>query len=140
MEFAVWQTKGGGWTFNADGYRPNVWDFPIINGYTCQNTEEQRWHPTQKPEALMLQWVSIFSDEGDLVVDPYCGSGTTLVAAKRLGRRAIGCDIDPVNCANAARRLAATDVDERLVRAPIVRGKQAAMQFDLPPGGDGQAA
>lgn len=105
VEMAVWQTKGGKWTFNAGGYCPNVWDGPIINGYTCENTNEQRWHPTQKPEALMNQWVALFSHEGDLVVDPFMGSGTTLVAAKRLGRRAIGVELDESYCEIAARRL-----------------------------------
>lgn len=105
IEFAVWQTKGGGWTFNAGGYCPNVWDVPIINGYTCENTHEQRWHPTQKPEALILQWVALFSNPGDLVVDPFVGSGTTLAAAKRLGRRAVGVDINEAYCEIAAKRL-----------------------------------
>lgn len=105
MEFAVWQTNGGGWTFNAGGYCPNVWDGPIINGYTCENTNEQRWHPTQKPEWLMSQWIALFSNPGDLVVDPYAGSGTTLVCAKRLGRRAIGIELKEEYCEVAARRL-----------------------------------
>lgn len=105
IEFAVWQTKGGGWTFNAGGYCPNVWDGPIINGYTCENTNEQRWHPTQKPQALIAQWVALFSNPGDLVVDPFMGSGTTLAAAKRIGRRAIGIELEEKYCEIAAKRL-----------------------------------
>jgi site-specific DNA-methyltransferase (adenine-specific) len=104
VEMAVWQTKGGKWTFNAGGYCPNVWDVPIINGFTCENTNEQRWHQTQKPEALIVQWVSLFSNAGDVVLDPFMGSGTTLVCAKRLNRRAIGIELEEKYCEIAARR------------------------------------
>jgi site-specific DNA-methyltransferase (adenine-specific) len=105
IEMAVWQTQGIGWTFNEGGYRPNVWDGAIINGFTCENTGEGRFHPTQKPEWLMAEWVSLFSNRGDLVVDPYCGSGTTLVVAKRLGRKAIGIEAREEYCEIAMRRL-----------------------------------
>jgi DNA modification methylase len=105
IEFAVWQTKGGGWTFNDGGYRPNVWDVPIINGYTCQNTVEQRWHPTQKPEALIGAWVSLFSNPGDLIVDAYAGSCTTGVMAKCTGRRCVLVERDEAQCEIGARRL-----------------------------------
>lgn len=66
---------------------------------------KSRWHRTQKPMALMLELVADFSDEGDLIVDRFCGSGTTLLAARNLGRRAIGCEIDPERAQNAALRL-----------------------------------
>lgn len=111
VEMAVWQTKGKGWTFNAGGYCPNVWDGPVINGYTCENTAEQRWHPTQKPEWLMNQWVALFSNGGDLVVDPHMGSGTTIVSAKRLGRRAIGIEREERWCERAAKRLSQGALD-----------------------------
>lgn len=122
IEFAVWQTKGGGWTFNAGGYCPNVWDVPIINGYTCQNTPEQRWHPTQKPEALIQKWIELFSNGGDLVLDPFMGSGTTLAAAKRLGRKSIGVEMNEQYCEIAAKRLAADDSIQQgaLAFAPAV--------------------
>lgn len=108
IEMAVWQTKGGGWTFNAGGYRPNVWDGPIINGYTCENTHEQRWHPTQKPEWLIAEWVKLFSNEGDLVADYFAGSGTTLAVCKQMGRLAIGCEISEKYCEVIALRLERT--------------------------------
>lgn len=54
-----------------------------------------RVHPTQKPLDLMLELVSLFTDTDDLILDPFCGSGTTLVAALRLGRRAIGIEREP---------------------------------------------
>ena len=52
-------------------------------------------YPTQKPLALYERIISVSSVEGDLVVDPFCGSGTTLLAAKRLDRRFMGCDVNP---------------------------------------------
>jgi DNA modification methylase len=109
VEMAVWQTQGGGWTFNAGGYRPNVWDGATESG-------EARIHPTQKPLWLMREWVELFSGPGELVVDPYAGSGTTLVAARALGRRALGVELDPTYYEAARRRLdplaaAARDVE-----------------------------
>ena len=51
-------------------------------------------HPTQKPESLMRELVRLFTDPGELILDPFIGSGTTLRAAKDLGRRAIGIEIE----------------------------------------------
>lgn len=62
-------------------------------------------HPSTKPEALLRELVSDFTDPGDLVLDPFMGSGTTLVAAKRLGRRAIGIEREERYCEMAAQRL-----------------------------------
>jgi len=68
---------------------------------------EERDHNTQKPLDLML-WCLSFSD-ADLILDPFCGSGTTCVAAKMLGRRYIGIDISPEYCKIARMRLKAVD-------------------------------
>lgn len=65
-----------------------------------------RFHPTQKPEELMCALVHQFSDPNETVCDPYMGSGTTLVAAKRLGRKAIGIEREERYCEIAAKRLA----------------------------------
>ena len=62
------------------------------------------YHPTQKPVALM-EWCLGFLDENDTVLDPFCGSGTTLLAAKNLGRLAIGIEIEPRYCEIAVKRL-----------------------------------
>jgi DNA modification methylase len=70
-----------------------------------------------------------FSDVDDLILDPFAGSGTTGVAAKRLGRRCILIERDERHCDTAARRLEATSLDERYVRRPDRRGKQSAMDF-----------
>ena len=64
----------------------------------------ERQHPTQKPEN-MLGWLVQFAPAGGLVVDPFMGLGSTLVAAKNHGRKAIGCDVDERWCEVAAERL-----------------------------------
>lgn len=64
-------------------------------------------YPTQKPLALLREWVSLFSDPGETILDPFCGSGTTLCAAKLLGRRAIGIDRREQACALARERVQA---------------------------------
>lgn len=62
-------------------------------------------HPTQKPVSALLPLIESFSYEGDVVLDPFCGSGSTLVAACRLGRRFIGMELDPTYHALATRRI-----------------------------------
>jgi site-specific DNA-methyltransferase (adenine-specific) len=62
-------------------------------------------HPSQKPEALLRELVVLVSKVGDVVLDPFMGSGTTLVAAKRRGRHAIGIEIEERYCEIAANRL-----------------------------------
>lgn len=66
-----------------------------------------RVHTTQKPESLMLELVSLFTDPGELILDPFCGSGTTGVAAIRHGRRFIGIERDETYAAVARERLEA---------------------------------
>lgn len=62
-------------------------------------------HPTPKPEWLMQSILNDFTEAGETVLDPFMGSGTTLVAAKRLGRKAIGIELEERYCEIAARRL-----------------------------------
>jgi adenine-specific DNA-methyltransferase len=64
-----------------------------------------RLHPTQKPVAALKPLISAFSQPGELVLDPFAGSGSTLVAARELGRRFIGIELDPLHHATAAGRL-----------------------------------
>jgi adenine-specific DNA-methyltransferase len=73
------------------GVQPdNVWtDIPPINSQAKEDTG----YDTQKPEALLKRIIEASTDEGDIVADFFCGSGTTLVAAERLNRRWIGCDL-----------------------------------------------
>ena len=76
----------------------DVWDIPFLN----PKANERVGYPTQKPVILLKKIIELVTSEGDLVVDPFCGSGTTLVAAKLLNRNFIGIDIseDAVELAN----------------------------------------
>ena len=58
-----------------------------------RNNKERTGYPTQKPMALLERIIRASSNEGDTVMDPFCGSGTALLAAKRLGRKWIGIDL-----------------------------------------------
>ena len=71
-------------------------DAPVPNVY----------HPTQKPLSLIRKFIENHSKPGDVILDPFMGSGTTLVAAKQLGRHYIGCDLSPEYVAIAQKRLA----------------------------------
>lgn len=66
---------------------------------------ERRLHPTQKPVALMAKLIERYTNPGDLILDPYMGSGSTLRAAKDCGRRAIGVEYEAAYCEVAARRM-----------------------------------
>jgi len=71
-------------------------------------------HPTQKPIALMSRILRVVTDVGTMVLDPFAGSGSTLVAAKVLGRKSIGIEIDEKYCEIAARRISMTNFQEVL--------------------------
>lgn len=110
----------------------DVWEIPPLN----PKARERVGYPTQKPLVLLERIVEIGSQPGNLIVDPCCGSGTTLVAAKLLGREAVGFDIedraieltkqrlaDPVRSSSRVldgrdafeRRFASADYDDALV-------------------------
>lgn len=82
------------------GGRGNVWLHDTEHG-------PDRGHPTQKPVPLMLELVSLFSEAGETVLDPFAGSGTTGVAALRLGRHFVGAEKDAAYHALASERLGA---------------------------------
>jgi DNA modification methylase len=65
----------------------------------------QNIHPTEKPVGLLEELIKMSTNEGDLIVDPFAGSGSTIWAAQRLNRNAIGIEIDPQHAANASERL-----------------------------------
>ena len=69
----------------------DVWEIPFLN----PKARERTGYPTQKPIELLQRIIKISTDEGDVVLDPFCGSGTTLVSAKLLNRKFIGIDRNP---------------------------------------------
>ena len=85
-------------------------------------------HPTAKPEPLIEKIISVSSDEGQMVLDPYMGSGTALVAAKKLGRKAIGIEIEERYCEIAAKRLAQEVLD---FGPPTPEPEQVGLLADL---------
>ena len=70
--------------------------------------KRQGYPPTQKPLKLLRRALLASSREGDLVLDPFCGSGTTAVAAKELGRFFVGAELEREYCELASRRIQAT--------------------------------
>ena len=93
MEIMVWLVKPKGkWTFNRqnDVYETGLFQYPSESGGGFNKTI----HPTQKPVKLIKQLISIHSNEGDLILDPFISSGTTAVAANELDRNYIGFEID----------------------------------------------
>lgn len=84
--------------WNGGGHQA-VWIHNIAKG------DARPDHPCPKPEPLMCELVTQFTDPGETILDPFAGSGTTLLAAKRLGRRAIGIEINEAFCEIAAKRL-----------------------------------
>ena len=78
------------WTPHPIGAKPkDIIEVPT----TCNGMGEKTPHPTQKPEELLRKLILASSNESDLVIDPFSGSGTTLVVAEQLGRRWLGCDL-----------------------------------------------
>jgi len=82
---------------NMERYKDNIWDCAI-----AQNKTE---HPAVFPESLVSDHILSWSNEGDIVYDPFMGSGTTAIAAKKLGRNYIGSEISPEYCILANSRL-----------------------------------
>lgn len=83
-------------------------------GANAKERGDERLHPTQKPLCLMEWVITMFSESGDLVADPFLGSGTTALAAERLGRRWIGCELNPEYIAIAEKRIDAERSQGRL--------------------------
>ena len=75
--------------------RTNVWDYASVNSLRGSRREDLALHPTVKPTALVADAIQDVTRRGDLVLDIFLGSGTTLIAAQRTGRRFRGIDIDP---------------------------------------------
>jgi DNA modification methylase len=101
-----------------------IWAHPQLHGTTA---DDGNAHPTPKPISLMLELVELFTDPGDIVLDPFAGSGTTGVACLRLGRRFIGIEKDAKFAAVARERLEAeskglTLRDARAGQLPLLGG------------------
>jgi len=105
----------------------DVWEIPYLN----PKAKERTGYPTQKPVLLLNQILSIVTDENDLVIDPFCGSGTTCVSAKHLKRNFIGIDIssDAVELAN--KRLEEMIITESFLFRNGIEEYQAKSESEL---------
>jgi site-specific DNA-methyltransferase (adenine-specific) len=105
-EFVIWAVKNKGWIFNYEELKKinpdrqkdgserqmrDVWQFPIVQGKErIKGADNKALHPTQKPEELLRRIIIASSNENDIVLDPFLGSGTTAYMAKKLNRNYIG--------------------------------------------------
>ncbi len=121
-EFWFWFTKRSkDYKFNVDRIRikpktidkrnnplganpTDVWYFPIVKG----NSKERNFHPAQFPEKMIERIILSCSNEKDIVLDPFLGSGTTSTVAKRLNRNSIGFEINPNYIKNIRKRMNST--------------------------------
>jgi len=89
------------------------WEFPLVGGAERLKKDGVKIHPTQKPEALLYRILLACTKPGDVILDPFFGTGTTGAVAKRLGRRWIGIEREAAYCAAARERIdAALPLDE----------------------------
>lgn len=142
MEDIWFATAGADYTFNLDAVRlrrrvvapyrvdgrPKDWVEDARGGYrdTCPSNfwdditvpfwsmPENTAHPTQKPEKLLAKLILASSNAGDTVLDPFLGSGSTSVTAKKLGRHYIGIELEPQYCQWAEQRLERAENDKRI--------------------------
>jgi DNA modification methylase len=84
--------------------RSNIWDYAGVNTMRPGRLEELAMHPTVKPVAMVADAIKDCSRRGGLVLDPFCGSGTILIATERTGRKARALEIDPAYVDVAVRR------------------------------------
>ena len=84
--------------------RSNVWTYAGVNTFRTARMDDLSAHPTVKPIALVADAMRDCSKRGDIILDPFIGSGTTILAAERVGRRAFGLEIDPLYVDVAIRR------------------------------------
>tara|TARA_A200000113_G_scaffold223320_1_gene238670 strand:- start:1959 stop:3266 length:1308 start_codon:yes stop_codon:yes gene_type:complete len=85
-------------------YRTNVWDYPGVNSFGGGRMDELKLHPTVKPAAMVVDAIKDCSKRGGIILDPFGGSGTTLIAAEKAGRMARLIELDPLYCDVTIRR------------------------------------
>ena len=93
-------------------YRTNVWQYRGVNTRKADRMAELELHPTVKPVQMIADAIRDVSGRGDIVLDLFGGSGSTLIAAEKTGRRAFLCEIDPTYCDRIIRRWEAWTRDE----------------------------
>jgi len=136
-ETLIWAARepsAKGYTFNYETLKAGNEDIQVRSDWTlalCTGEERlkggdgKKLHPTQKPEALLARVLLSSSRLDDLVLDPFCGTGTTGAVAKRLSRRFVGIERDAGYAKAAERRIAATKILEAPTLAPFMTAREA---------------
>src|SRR5713226_7994135 len=136
-ETLIWATRESGrtsYTFNYEALKAGNDDVQVRSDWTialCTGEERlkdstgKKLHPTQKPQALLARVILASSRPDDLVLDPFCGTGTTGAVAKLLGRRFIGVERDHTYAAAAEKRIAAVEPLPAPALAPFVTAREA---------------
>jgi modification methylase len=136
-ETLIWAARepgAKGYTFNYEALKAgnedvqvrSDWTIPLCTGEErLKGADSKKLHPTQKPEALLARVLLAASRPDDLVLDPFCGTGTTGAVAKRLGRRFVGFERDSGYAAAAEQRLAAIEPLPEPSLAPFVTAREA---------------
>jgi modification methylase len=116
---------------NEDRQMRSDWFFPICTGAERLKDESGRkTHPTQKPEALLARILMAASKPGDVVLDPFFGTGTTGAVAKKLGRDFIGCERDGAYISAARARIAAAQpLQEAAFNTPVSKRQEPRIAF-----------
>ena len=136
-ETMIWAARdpgAKGYTFNYEALKAGNEDVQVRSDWTlalCTGEERlkgrdgKKLHSTQKPEALLARVILAASRPGDLVLDPFSGTGTTGAAAKRLGRQFIGIERDLAYAAAAEARFAQVEPLEQATLAPFMTAREA---------------
>jgi modification methylase len=136
-ETLIWATRDAGakgYTFNYEALKAGNDDIQVRSDWTlalCTGEERlkgadgKKLHPTQKPEALLARVILASSRPDDLVLDPFCGTGTTGAVAKHLGRRFIGFEREAAYAKAAEKRIAEVKPLEAPTLAPFMTARDA---------------
>lgn len=113
-------------------YRTNVWTYPGCSSFGKHRDESLSMHPTVKPVAMVADAMMDCSNRNDLILDPFGGSGTTMIAAERVGRRARLIELDPLYCDLIVRRWQQfTGVEARLAGTNQTFNEVAEQRGDM---------
>ena len=96
-------------------YRTNVWAYRGMNSFGSGRDQDLALHPTVKPVAMIADAIKDVSKRGDIVLDLFGGSGSTLIAAQKTGRRGFLCELDPLYCDRIIRRWQTYAKDDALL-------------------------
>lgn len=123
-KYARIKNKDGSYSniYLKDVVREDWWNIPYVRG------AEATGYPTQKPLELLERIIKASSNEGDLVLDAFCGCATTMVAAEKLKRKWVGIDMAPIARHLVRKRL----IDDVFVGAPLIKEYEPILRTDIP--------